>query len=126
MGYKTPEELSLLKITDKYQEEKIETILKEIKDNFGWTLETGYQAPYSFTKKATTLEYKKPSKSNEVFKNFVKQSIDFLDIAEAAEAAEKAEKARANQVQQGDQPEKTLKGSLGVKKAKLDELDKQK
>ena len=129
MGYKTPEELSFLRIVDKdkdkdakSKQDKIEVILKQIKTNFGWTLGTGYSKTVN---KPMQLEYKEPDKNNEIFKNFVQQSIDFLKIAEKAEKAEEAEKAvRVNQGQ--DVPKKTLKGSLEFKKAKFDELAKQK
>ena len=117
MGYKTPEELSFLKIVDKdkdakSKQDKIEAILKEIETNFGWTLKTGYHGALK-ANESMKLTYKEPNeqtKKGDIFKNFVQQSIAFLTIAE------KAEKEQQNR------PEKTLKGSLQVKKAHLNEL----
>ncbi len=113
MGYKTQQELSLLKTTvgDKsiYDKAKIDTIIKEIKDNFGWTLETGNS---NFSKnKPMKLEYKRPIEKTKIYKEFYEETKTLYEIGKQAQEAQQA------------QPNTNLKDSLQVSKLKQINLD---
>ena len=119
MGYKTPEELYLLKDSKNKKESKvkIDNILKEIKDDFGWTLNTGH-AMLDYNKTEMKLEYKEPKNKTDKYKKFCEEDTKFLERTRTAKVEEKSIKRQ--------QPGTTLslKGlglKLGLKKVKTDD-----